>query len=152
MRVMPVIALGLVALAGAQATAASTATHTRICTQITNGPHASFWSHVSGLRFKDGTTWTVLATDVDCGAATSDTRALFKQWQQAKPGARLTLKGYACVKMIDSSYDGKGVASGGGLCHVGTRPASSIIDPRTFAFRMTGHYTIAQIKTFLHIK
>lgn len=154
MRTAFTLAVIITSLAGASAgaSAASTATGLRICGQIKNGPHASFWSHVSGLRFKDGTTWTVGANRVGCGAAMNGTRTLFKQWQQAKPGARLSLKGYACIKMIDSSYDGKGMSSGGGLCHVGKTLASSIFAPDTFNFRMTGPYTIAQVKAFFHIK
>ena len=79
------------------------------------------------------------------------TRTLFAQWQHAKPGAALKLKGYACVKMIDRAYSGNGVSSGGGLCHVGKTPATSIAAAGTFSFRMTGSYSIAQIKAFLHI-
>jgi hypothetical protein len=139
----------LLAPIAAQAGAGST---TKICGQIKNGPHASYWSKVSGIRQKDGTTWTVLATGVDCAKAVSSTKKLLPAWQKAALGARLPLAGYTCVKMVDSSYSGTGRASGGGLCHVGSTPATSVFAPGTFAFRMTGVYTIAQIKAFFHLK
>ena len=131
---------------------AAPAVGTRICGQMKNGPFASYWSRVSGVKQKGGRTWTVIATGVDCGFATSATHELFPEWQRAKPGDPLSLKGYACVKMVDSSYSGRSVSSGGGLCHVGKVPASSLVAPNTFAFRMTGSYSIAQIKAFLRIK
>jgi hypothetical protein len=135
-------------LAAAQADAASA---TKICGQIKNGPRASYWSLVSGIKQKGGTTWTVLATGVPCGKAVTGSKKLFAQWKTAKLGAPLKLAGFTCVKMIDASYDGKGKSSGGGLCHVGTTPSSSVFSPNTFAFRMTGSYTVAQIKAFFHI-
>ena len=150
-RVALVLALVSAFLASVGAQAAPGAA-TKICGQIKNGPHASYWSKVSGVRQKDGTTWTVLATGVDCAKALSSTKRLFPAWQRAALGARLPLAGYTCVKMIDSSYSGTGKSSGGGLCHVGTTPATSVFSSRTFAFRMTGVYTIAQIKAFFHLK
>jgi len=50
-----------------------------------------------------------------------------------------------------STYDGKGKSSGGGLCHVGSTPATSVFAPGAFAFRMTGKYSVAQIKQFFHL-
>ena len=131
---------------------ASAAGGTKICGQIKHGPSASYWSSVSGIRLKSGTTWTVLATGVKCGFALTASKSLFGAWKAAKVGAPLTLKGYTCVKMTDRTYDGKGIASGGGLCHVGTTPGLTPFAPNTFAFRMTGPYTIPQIKAFFHLK
>jgi hypothetical protein len=141
----------LVAALAVVTTQANAASGTKICGQIKNGPHASYWSLVSGIKQKDGTTWTVLATGVPCGKAIVGSKQLFGQWKKAKLGAPLTLAGFACVKMVDSSYDGKGKSSGGGLCHVGSTPATSVFSSNTFAFRMTGKYTMAQIKAFFHL-
>jgi hypothetical protein len=141
----------LLAIACAETAHASPRSATTICGQIKNGPHASYWSIVSGVKQKDGTTWTVLSTGVPCGKAVAGSKKLFGQWKRAKLGAPLTLAGFTCVKMIDSSYDGKGKSSGGGLCHVGSTPGTSVFSPNTFAFRMTGRYTIAQIKAFFHL-
>jgi hypothetical protein len=145
----------LVATAGATAvgTAGGAApANARICGQIKNGPHASYWSVVTGIKEKDGTTWTVLATGVDCGFATNASKKLLPVWAHAKLGAKLPFRGYACVKMIDKSYSGTGTSSGGGSCHKGSAPATTIFDPGTFAFRMTGNYTIAQIKAFFGMR
>jgi len=131
---------------------ASAAGGTQICGQIKNGPSASYWSSVSGIRLKSGSTWTVLATGVRCGFAVKASKSLFGAWKAAKIGGSLKLKGYTCVKMTDRTYDGKGISSGGGLCHVGATPGLTPFAPNTFAFRMTGPYTITQIKAFFHLK
>lgn len=149
-RVVVLLAALVVASAVAGSAGAVGATH--VCGQIKHGPSATYWSRVSGIRLKSGTTWTVLATDVDCRFALKASKSLFGAWKAAKLGASLKLKGYACVKMVDLSYDGKGTSSGGGLCHVGSTPAVSPFSPNTFAFRMTGPYTVAQIKAFFHLK
>jgi len=156
--VVATVALASVAarLDGAHAAVASA---TKVCTpQIKNGPKASYWSSVSGIKVKNGTTWTVLATGVDCGKAIGYSKTFLgmgskKQgpWAKAKLGAPLPLKGFTCVKMIDASYDGMGKSSGGGLCHVGSTPGASPFSPDTFAFRDTGPYSVAQIKQFFHL-
>jgi hypothetical protein len=50
--------------------------------------------------------------------------------------------------MVDRGYSGKGLASGGGVCRVGAKPAKTVFDPKTFAFRQTAPYTVAQIRAF----
>lgn len=151
MRATLIAAFVLAAVLTAVTAQASAASATKICGQIKNGPHASYWSLVSGVKQKDGTTWTVLATGVPCGKAIAGSRKLFGQWRNAKLGAPLTLAGFTCVKMIDASYDGKGKSSGGGLCHVGSTPATNVFSANAFAFRMTGKYTVAQIKAAFHL-
>ena len=106
---------------------------------------------MSGVKQKGGTTWTVLSTGVPCSQALRASKSLFGPWASAQLGQSLSLPGYSCFKMTDLSYDGKGKSSGGGLCHVGSTRASSVFDAGTFAFRMTGAYTIAQIKQFFHL-
>jgi hypothetical protein len=124
----------------------------KICGQIKNGPNASYWSVVTGIKQKGGTTWTVLATGVDCGFAMNGSKKLLPVWAHAKLGAKLPFPGYSCVKMVDKTYSGTGTSSGGASCHKGSAPATTIFDQGTFAFRMTGNYTIAQIKAFFGMK
>lgn len=138
-----------VAVAGVARAAAPA--NTRICGQLTHGPHASYLSHVSGIK-STGTTWTVIATGVSCTYATSKTPALLEQWAKAKLGAPLVLAGATCLKMIDSAYSGSGQSSGGFLCHVGSGPPTSIFGPSTFTARETNPYSVAQIKAFFGIK
>jgi hypothetical protein len=126
--------------------------NTRVCgAQIKNGPAASYLSRVSGFKSK-GTTWTVLATGVPCSYARAKTRGLLKQWAKAKLGARLSLAGAVCVKMIDSGYSGTGQSSGGFICHVVAGAPTSIFGQKTFAARETSPYSISQIKAFFGIK
>lgn len=141
-----------VAVAGTQALAASTRALVRgsVCGQIKHGPHAAYWSNVSGIRSK-GTTWTVLATDVSCTYAMKQVPALLKQWQHAKPGARLGLAGATCIVSTDRAYSGSGTSSGGFVCHKGSG-AAAIFSPSTFAARETDPYTVAQIKAFFGLK
>ena len=148
---IPVLVAALAAALALTPAHAGAASATKICGQIKNGPHASYWSLVSGIKQKGGTTWTVLSTGVPCGKAIAGSKTLFAQWKTAKLGAPLTLAGFTCVKMIDSSYDGKGKSSGGGLCHVGSTPGTSVFSPNTFSFRMTGAYSAAQIKAYFHL-
>jgi hypothetical protein len=119
---------------------------TRICGQLA-GPHASYLSRVSGMK-SHGSTWTILSTGVSCSAASAAAPPLLSQWAKAQLGARLSLKGYTCSKLIDTGYSGTGTSSGGVLCHQGSTPAASIFAPSTFAVRETAPYTVAQIKAF----
>ena len=119
---------------------------THICGQLT-GPHASYLSRVSGMK-SQGTTWTVLSTGVSCSAAKAAAPSLLKAWAKAKLGAPLSMKGYACVKLIDTGYSGTGTSSGGFLCHRGSTPATSVFASGTFAVRETNPYSVAQIKAF----
>jgi hypothetical protein len=150
-----VLFLSVAALAAGSAStdAASRAAppNTRICTQVKNGPYASYLSLVSGIKSK-GTTWTILVTGVPCSYAVAKTPGLLKQWPKAKLGGRLQLAGAVCVKMIDAAYAGHGQSSGGFMCHRGSAPPISIFGPNTFAARETNPYTIAQIKAFFGIK
>lgn len=154
MRTWIALALLVAAVAAIDAGTAGGAAppNAKICGQIKNGPHASYWSVVTGIKEKDGTTWTVLSTGVDCGFTINASKKLLPVWAHAKLGAKLPFAGYACVKMIDKSYSGTGTSSGGGSCRKGSAPATTIFDPGTFAFRMTGTYTIAQIKAFFGMK
>jgi len=153
MRTTIALAVTAAALAGlgTQAAAAPSASNTKVCGQIKKGPYASYLSSITGIRAK-GTTWTVFGTDVACGNAMNGTRSLFTQWKRAKPGAPLSLKGYTCLKIVDRKYSGGGISSGGGVCHLGTSSGTSIFGPDTFAFRMSGKYTVGQIKALFHIK
>lgn len=136
-------ALGLVARAAAPS-------NTKICTQL-KGPHASYLSLVSGVK-SQGSTWTVLATGVPCGAAVKQVPGLLSKWAKAKLGAALPWPGYTCVKMVDRGYDGTGQSSGGVLCHKGAGAPTSVFGPNTFAARETAPYTVLQIKAFFGIK
>jgi hypothetical protein len=125
--------------------------NTKVCGQIKNGPYASYWSLVSGIKSK-GTTWTVLATGVPCSYALAKTPPLLKQWAKAKLGAPLTLAGAACIKMIDRAYSGSGRSSGGFMCHRGSGAPTNVFGPNTFAARETNPYSVKQIKAFFGIK
>ena len=155
MRAAIILILVAGALAGAtvQAIAAPAAApaNTRICGQITHGPHARYWSVVSGIK-SDGTTWTVIATGVPCQYAMAKSPGLLMQWAKARIGAALKLAGATCLKMTDKAYSGQGTSSGGFLCHKGTGPPTSVFGPATFAARETNPYTVAQIKAFFGIK
>ena len=140
------------ALVGAVAfatTAHAVPPNTKVCGQL-SGPYVKYWSLISGMKAA-GTRWTVISTGVDCGFALRSTPGLLSQWTKAPLGGSLRLTGYACTKLVDSSYDGKGRASGGGLCHKGTTPGVPF-GQQTFAFRGTGSYTVAQIKAFFGIR
>lgn len=147
------LAAGALAAGTASIDAASrpAAPNTKVCTQIKNGPYASYLSLVSGIKSK-GTTWTVMVTGVPCSYAVGQTPGLLKQWSKAKLGARLQLAGAVCVKMIDAAYSGQGQSSGGFMCHRGSSPPTSVFGQNTFAARETNPYTIAQIKAFFGIK
>jgi hypothetical protein len=151
-RLTLVLTFALSATLAAQAFAAPEAapSSTKICGQI-KGPHARYWSMVSGIK-SDGSSWTVIVTGVDCEYALAKTPALLKQWTKAKIGAPLKLTGASCVKMADRSYSGAGPGSGGFMCHFGAGPVVSIFGPKTFAARETAPYTVAQIKAFFGIK
>jgi hypothetical protein len=149
----PVLASAVLAAASSQAAAASTAApgNTRICGQVEHGPHAKYLSAVSGIK-SDGTTWTVIATGVPCRTALAKAPGLLEQWAKAKLGARLSLTGYTCLKMIDSAYSGPGQSSGGFLCHKGSGAPTTVFGPKTLTVRGTDPYTIPQIKAFFGIK
>jgi hypothetical protein len=72
-------------------------------------------------------------------------------------GAR-EARGKAAVSRLRLPQDDRQVVLGNGhelrrrSCHKGSAPATTIFDPGTFAFRMTGSYTIAQIKAFFGMK
>ncbi len=124
---------------------------TTLCKQIP-GPYAAYLSLVSGFRSK-GTTWTVLATKhLTCAFAVAQASALLRKWRSAAIGARLSLPGFACVKMRDRAYSGPGVSSGGFLCHRGGVPAPSPFAPDTFAVRETNPYTPEQIRALFGIR
>jgi hypothetical protein len=123
--------------------------NTKVCGQLT-GPYVKYWSRISGIKAA-GTRWTVISTGVDCAFALRSTPGLLEQWKTAPLGGPLRLAGYTCTKLVDASYDGKSKASGGGLCHRGTT-AGLPFGQQTFAFRGTGVYTIAQIKSFFGIR
>jgi hypothetical protein len=129
---------------------AAAAPNTKICGQI-KGPHARYLSLVSGIK-SDGSTWTIIATGVDCSYGKKQTPGLLKQWAKAKLGAPLRLKGASCLKMVDAGYSGSGRSSGGFLCHLGAGLPVSIFGQKTFAARETAPYTVAQIKAFFGIR
>jgi hypothetical protein len=141
------LAAAVVPLVGA---AHAAAPNTKVCGQLT-GPYVKYWSQLSGLKAA-GTRWTVISTDVSCSFALRSTPGLLEQWKSAPLGGALKLGGYTCAKLIDASYDGKGRASGGGICHKGSTPASDPFGANTFIFRGTGKFTIAQIKSFFGIR
>jgi hypothetical protein len=150
-----VLVLAVTVAAGAlaahvAATSAAAPPNARVCKQI-KGPRARYLSRVSGFK-SAGSTWTVLATGVDCGYAVKQTPALLKQWTKAKLGAPLRLAGARCLKMIDTGYSGSGTASGGFMCRLGTQAPTSVFGQKTFAGRETAPYTIAQIKAFFGIR
>jgi hypothetical protein len=151
MRIATVLVLATAMLAAGTVVATAAAPpDTKICAQI-SGPHARYHPLVSGIK-SDGSTWTVIVTGVDCKYAVAKAPGLLKQWTKAKLGARLTLKGASCLKMIDAAYSGSGTSSGGLMRHLGTSPPVSIFGPKTFAVRETSPYSIAQIKAFFGIR
>jgi hypothetical protein len=150
-RLLPVVVIALAAPASAISAPAAAPSNSRICGPQIQGPHARYLSAVSGFK-SDGTTWTILATGVDCTYARKQTPGLLKQWSKARTGAPLKLAGWSCVKMTDRGYSGAGTASGGLMCHKGSSPPTSVFGQNTFAARETNPYTIAQIKAFFGIR
>ena len=144
------VALTIVAARAVASTAAAPA-NTRICGPQIQGPHASYLSNVSGLR-SDGSTWTIIATAVDCTFARKHAPGLLGQWAKAKIGASLKLSGWSCLKMVDHGYTGHGTASGGFMCHKGSSLPVRVFGQNTFAVRETSPYTIGQIKAFFGIR
>jgi hypothetical protein len=133
--VIAVTSLGLLA---AQGLAAGNG-KIKICGQK-HGPETAWRVQIPGsktFRFK-GSTWTVFATGTPCSFALKAAPGLLSQWAKAKPGSRLVLPHWVCVKNPSLAYSGSGKSSG----HIGcVGPKGQVI-----AIVMYAPITLGQIK------
>jgi hypothetical protein len=141
MRIRLVSAMAFAAVVAAiatQAAAPAAQAKTVICSQIKNGPRATYTFRLNRKKVS-GTTWTVFATGVPCAKAMSATPAILKWWAKAKIGAsNFQVQGFGCNK----EADGHGSSGSAGCIYKGLSNIELI---------MTGSYTVAQLKRMFYI-
>jgi hypothetical protein len=130
-----ITAVAAVAVAAQAASAAPPKTF--LCTQIKNGPHASYTMQTNNKRVS-GTTWSVFATGVSCSTATKAAPTLLKLWAKAKVDASFSAKGFLCTK--ERAINGSSGTAGciySGLNNI--------------ELMMTGSLTVAELKQMFFI-
>jgi hypothetical protein len=124
------------------ASAAPTMRHA-VCGQIKNGPYADYTS-VLGHHLK-GRTWTVFVNGgIPCTVAMKSAPTVLKWWKANNGGGATLIPGFACSRDQDRGYSGTGTSSGGAGC---LADAGRYGPNANFTIRMTGPYTLAQLKS-----